>query len=73
MLPRLLRFCRIIAEGSPLLRDYYGFWLHSGQKLKVKGDASVRGDTAGSEEHKDVVVTGLSDDGFLWRRMRIEL
>ena len=67
MLPRLLRFYRIIAEESfaPLLRDYYGFWLHSGQKLKVKGDASVRGDTAGSEEHKDVVVTGLSDDGFL--------
>jgi len=65
MIPRLVHAYRVIAKDSfsPLHEEYYRYWLHSGQKLKVKADASLRDGEGG--EDKDVVVVGLSEDGFL--------
>ena len=63
VVPRLMRAYKVICEDSfdPLHEQYYSYWLHSGQKLRVKGDAEAKENT----KEKDVVVTGLSKDGFL--------
>mmetsp|Transcript_2229 Transcript_2229/g.3452 ORF Transcript_2229/g.3452 Transcript_2229/m.3452 type:complete len:223 (+) Transcript_2229:88-756(+) len=69
VLPRLLQLYGVICKDSfiPLHEEYYSYWLHAGQKLKVKGDASIKDKTMEMEmqEEMDVVVTGLSKDGFL--------
>jgi biotin--protein ligase len=63
VLPRLMQAYKVICEDSfnPLHEEYYRFWLHSGQRLVVKGDAEAKT----SVREKNVVVTGLTDDGFL--------
>ena len=67
VLPRLLNYFRVICEESfePLHGDYYRFWLHSGQRVRVKADASIKGGAMAGGEDKDVVITGLSEEGFL--------
>ena len=71
VLPKLMHAYRVICRDSfnPLHEEYYRFWLHSGQRLLVKGDADIKGKDGGKsfvgEQDKVVFITGLSDDGFL--------
>mmetsp|Transcript_30329 Transcript_30329/g.64911 ORF Transcript_30329/g.64911 Transcript_30329/m.64911 type:complete len:439 (-) Transcript_30329:75-1391(-) len=68
ILPRLTECYSYIGRTGGIQDEYYRYWLHSGQKLTVKADATVKEDASLAQEaagEKVVTIRGLSREGML--------